>query len=188
MIFLAYGSLGKKKSKSSIRYSFRMPSFNLSGFGDAGFWFICFLYMFMVYSVVTVFTISSVGVHVYAMDTNYDLNQDLPNDIVDSNDVMQKKGSDMVAKEHIYIPIVEEVGSFLSYISKFVGYIQSYLVFVFNFLSFNIVNPVGLPVFLSWIPFLMVFPVQIAVTVRILPLVVDLLKAFMSALDAVIPF
>lgn len=62
-------------------------------------------------------------------------------------------------------------------VGNFFGAIWNGIGYLINLLTFNIINPVTLPTWLTWVPFIMVLPVWIMVFYWLFPYLIDIIKA-----------
>lgn len=66
---------------------------------------------------------------------------------------------------------------FFDIVDNTFGAVGSGFGLMFDLLTFNILSPVEIPVWLTWIPFLLVFPVWVAVIIWLLPVIIKLIGA-----------
>lgn len=162
-------------------------------------WVFIFFYMFAIYLVVHAFSINSVA--------EFDVNSQVPDitdveevafkndgqiyDITDAELEFKKmvestnpflitpNHGNLTEAELAFVGHVEEEMRipFVSDLLDLIGLVIAFIGMAFSFLTFNIANPVGLPVYLTWIPVLLVVPCWIIIIHALIPYVIKFIDA-----------
>lgn len=143
---------------------------------------IMIIYLTLVYTTVGVFSSTYASFEVHTVDTNISIE-----DTRTPQEVSEQASSEPFV-QWFWGRIVDLFKS-VPGVDKLIVFGQivwNVFAFLFSFITFNILLP-GMPVYLSWIPFLMVIPVWSIVIIWILGLAMDIVEAVGDLIGSVIP-